>query len=443
MPSVDVVVLGCGWAGILASYFILRKNPNLKVVCIEASSTPGGLFKSQYVNGFIFDIGGSHVIFSSDSCVLQEMLMLLEGNVISHNRHAYIYTDGTLVPYPFENGIYVLPPEIRAELATHFILAQIELMKKRNWRPRNLRDWIVNVFGKAIAERYLIPYNKKIWKRPLEQISADWVYIPGRLPQPDIHNIMRSVAGIPTIGYVENAYFYYPAKGGIQALYDAILQELKNRDKSLSIKKGERVKVLKKLNDGYLINNRFKVDKVISTIPLPELVETMSAPEDVIKAARRLDYNQVIVVGVALDRPAPKQHWIYVPQHDIIFHRYAWISNYSEYNAPQGKSAVIAEITVPKNSPINVEWVKNKVLEDLSKIGIIRKEEILFVRAWVHTYGYPIYTISHKSDREIITNWLSEQDIIMLGRWGSWHYWNMDKVYENVLKTINNIAFRL
>lgn len=56
--------------------------------------------------------------------------------------------------------------------------------------------------------------------------------------------------------------------------------------------------MLKNLIDGYLINNRFKVDKVISTIPLPKLVEAMSTPEDVINAASRLDHKWAFLQNV-------------------------------------------------------------------------------------------------------------------------------------------------
>jgi len=57
----------------------------------------------------------------------------------------------------------------------------------------------------------------------------------------------------------------------------------------------------------------------VAAMPLPDLVGAFSdAPEEVAKAAERLDYNQVVVVGVALDRPAPDQHWVYVPGRSFV-----------------------------------------------------------------------------------------------------------------------------
>ncbi|MEM3479925.1 MAG: NAD(P)/FAD-dependent oxidoreductase, partial [Candidatus Bathyarchaeia archaeon] len=69
---------------------------------------------------------------------------------------------------------------------------------RRDRIPKNLSEWIYSFFGKWIAERYLVPYNLKIWKRPLEEIDVDWVYTLGRLPIPDWRDVVRSAMGQPT-----------------------------------------------------------------------------------------------------------------------------------------------------------------------------------------------------------------------------------------------------
>jgi UDP-galactopyranose mutase len=51
--------------------------------------------------------------------------------------------------------------------------------------------------------------------------------------------------------------------------------------------------------------------------------------------------------------------------------------------------------------------------------------------------------LDHVEGRQTVIRWLEEQDVKIVGKWGQWHYWNMDKVYDNVLETINNITFRL
>ena len=106
MIITDVLILGCGWTGITTAYYMTKKGID-NVICVDADLTLGGLMKTVNVNGFIFDIGGSHIIFSSNEHTLKDMLSFLNSNVVEHHRKAFIYLSNFLVPYPFENGLYV------------------------------------------------------------------------------------------------------------------------------------------------------------------------------------------------------------------------------------------------------------------------------------------------------------------------------------------------
>jgi len=100
----------------------------------------------------------------------------------------------------------------------------------------------------------------------------------------------------------------------------------------------------------------------------------------------------------------------------VVFHRYAWISNYSPENAPPGKSAVIAEITVPRGAEPDLERLKAETVRGLVELGVAREEDVLFVEAWRHKYGYPVYTLDHAKNRDAIHAWMREQGIIPVGR---------------------------
>ncbi len=429
MAAVDFAVLGCGWAGALLSYKLKEKFPGARVVCLEASSNPGGLLRTAVVDGFTFDTGGSHIIFSRDRGLLDEMLRFA-GDVVAHERRSFIVYDGYKIPYPFENGIYVLPPELRAEILVDFVEALLESARAgRN--PRNLKEWAESFFGKAMSREYIIPYNEKIWKRPAESIASDWLYTPGRLPLPDWRDVVRSGAGVPTTGYREQATFYYPRTGGIQSLYEGVVSAAKRL--GVAFIWGYRVAKLEK-RGRWLVNGEIEARSVISTLPLVELPAILDAPSDVERAAASLQYNRVVVVGVALRKEAPQEHWVYVPQREIVFHRYAWVSNYSPLNAPPGHSALIAEVTVEPWRSLRVEEVVEEVIEGLKQLGIVSEseEEVVFTRAWVHEYGYPVYTRGHAEARSRVLGYLESCGVKSVGRWGSWHYWNMDRVLAEV-----------
>jgi len=102
-----------------------------------------------------------------------------------------------------------------------------------------------------------------------------------------------------------------------------------------------------------------------------------------------------------------------VPDWRVPFHRYAWISNYGE-DLPPSKSALIAEITVPPSEKVDVDALKHETVRWLAELGVIREEDVAVVATWFHKYGYPIYTLSHSKDTQIIEGELRKTDIITL-----------------------------
>lgn len=442
MITSDFIVLGCGWAGILASYYMLKRG--LSVTCIEREFTLGGLLRSEVIKGFTFDIAGSHIIFSRNNESLQEIKAFLDGNIVKHYRKTFVLINNTPVPYPFENGLSMLPPSMRAEILVSFIEALLEVYRNPGWRPRNLREWIYGYFGKEIARLYLEPYNEKIWKRPLDEVDVDWVFIPGRLPVPDWRDVVRSGAGVPTEGYREQAIFYYPLRGGVQALYDSVLEKVSSM--GLRLVRGIEVREVRRVEDRWIVNGVFEGRKLISTIPLNELVEAMAAQEDIVKIAKHLDYNSLAVVGVALEGKAPDMHWVYVPDRSIAFHRYSWISNYSPYNTPDPNrySSILVEISIPPAIEVNPERLVEESLEGLKKLGVISESggEILFSKLWVHRYAYPLHTIQSNKARERLMEFIRESGVMVLGRWGTWRYLNTDKILEESLRLVTNINSR-
>ena len=422
--NIIVAILGCGWSGVLVSIKMKTFYPMADVVCIDRDFY-GGLLGSEVVNGYLFDIGGTHVVFSRKCEIIEGITM--GGEWVARERKAYVFLNNNFIPYPFENGIYVLPPEDRARYGLSLIKALIDY---RDVKPANFKEWILRTFGEEVAKDYLIPYNEKIWKRPLDKISADWVYIPGRLPLPSLEDIVKSVAGIPTIGYKENALFYYPRRGGIikQWEYKCSYAE------SLGVKfLRMEVREVRLSSNEYIVNGTLRAQRIINTLPLKEAPSIFDLSDEARRAAERLDYNSVVVVGLGLRKHAPPQHWVYVPNKHVIFHRYAWISNYGE-DTPPGRAVLIAEVTVPPTWKIDLEEVESKVIQDLTELNIIKEGEIDVVKSWFHKYGYPIYTLTHKENVKTIVRELADRGVLTFGRWGSWQYWNTDRIYEEAVK---------
>ena len=113
MKSVDFLILGGGWTGLLVAKELASKFQSASIAVLEASSENnlGGLLKSEYIKGFTFDTGGPHILFSKNKEILSKISDILGKNVRQFERKAVVYYENKYVPYPFENGIYTLEPK--------------------------------------------------------------------------------------------------------------------------------------------------------------------------------------------------------------------------------------------------------------------------------------------------------------------------------------------
>ena len=244
---------------------------------IEASKPGelGGLLRTEEIDGFTFDCGGPHLLFSREDKILSEITGILKPNYSKRSRDNFVFYKGQYIPYPFENGVYKLHPEERVKMVKGIIDRMLYIAKDGEWKPKHFLEWITGFFGDYMADEYLIPYNKKIWKRPLDKMAADWVYSPGRLPFPELENMLLTVAGIPNTGYKEQAYFYYPNAGGIASLFNS-LREMVSLKGAKIIASKKVVSVNINSDHTFNINNEIIAYKLISTIPLPELLMSLN-----------------------------------------------------------------------------------------------------------------------------------------------------------------------
>ncbi len=416
-----ICIAGGGLAGLSLAHHL--RETKLDFVIMEKDSRVGGLLKSEERNGYVFDTGGSHIIFSKNERTLKDMVNLI-GNVVMHRRRTFIHYKGKFIKYPFENGIYALSPEERYEILRDFVR---NIMAERK-KPENLRDFFVQMFGERMVEKYLGPYNEKIWKRKLEDMSMAWS--EDRLPQPPVEDVLRAAVGLETEGYLHQLRFFYPMHGGIESLPRALEREVGEK-----IKVREEIKSIK-VDDGVQVNGEH-CDYAVSTIPMPVLGAIIGGK--IGELSKALDYNSVTVVGLGVRGSIPDFHWLYVPDSDIAFHRLAFLSNYSPNMAPAGRGTIIAEIShKPKNT---VHDPVGQVIEGLESLNInVDVEESAY---WVNHFAYVVTNRDYFEVVPRIRKELERMRIYTLGRHGNWEYLNMDAVWDNSKKMANRLGAML
>src|SRR5690606_12137166 len=93
--------------------------------------------------------------------------------------------------------------------------------------PRNFEEFIYRVWGRGIAEHFAIPYNRKLWAVPLSEMETSW--LGGRVPMPDLEEMIRNAFSPAPRPMGPNARFGYPLRGGFQALMDGFLPHIGDR----------------------------------------------------------------------------------------------------------------------------------------------------------------------------------------------------------------------
>jgi UDP-galactopyranose mutase len=431
-----VVIVGAGPTGLSAAFTL---GPD--ALLLEQHGRVGGWCRSVESNGFTFDYAG-HIMFSADPYVHEMYEMLLGDNVHWQEREAWIFSKGVHTRYPFQGALYGLPPDVIKECVVGAIEARFGPLAKAKTPavngngtpeagpPRNFEEFIHRVWGAGIAKHFAIPYNRKLWAVPLDEMETSW--LGGRVPLPNLEEMIEGALRPVPRPMGPNARFGYPLRGGFQALMEGFLPHLRG-----PVRLNARVAAVcadrrtLTLSDGTEVH----YEQLISTMPLPTLVRLLGdeAPEDVRRAAAGLRHVAVRCVHLGIGREAlTDKHWIYYPE-DTVFHRVFAQGNASPHcNAPGG-FALTCEITYsPEYKPLpgDGDELTRRCVEDCVRVGLITRDDPVWAAVHVDMpCAYVIYDHSRAANVTTIRDWLLRHDILLAGRYAEWEYFNSDHAF--------------
>ncbi len=426
------LILGGGLAGLSLAYFL--KRPSL---ILEKELVPGGLCRSYELGNIWYDLG-PHILFSKNKEILSHLTSLTKTNLL--RRSNQIYYKDRLIKYPFENDLAALGPEERDYCLKMFLHNPYE-----NIRVNNMLDFFLKNFGEGITNLYLKPYNEKIWKCSLQNMDTQMVE---RIPKPPAEDIINSAKGIPTEGYVHQLYFHYPNTKGVSSIVEGYWSKLSPKAELVTSAEIKRIKKIKKK-----YNKKKETDKlhwwevktkektymsrrIINCLPLPELLKYLDAPESVKNLVTELKYNSLYIIIVQVKEDFLGENFsITFPEPEIIFHRLSKLNFLGEnYCLKPSGSTLLVEITFSPDSnlaKIAPQKIKEKVIKDLEKLNLIKKDQLINIDLKKIKYAYVIYDLGHRKRVDLILNYLREQGIYCCGRFAEFEYLNMDQIIEH------------
>ena len=416
----SIAILGAGPAGLSTAYY-LQKDYSLW----EKNNEVGGGCRTVNVNGFSFDYGG-HIFYTRQQEVRNLIGNLLKDDLRCLPREAWIYSKGTYTRYPFQANLYGLPVEVVKECILGLMKAKLKYGEKpKNYN--NFEDFIYKVFGEGIAKHFMITFNLKQWATPLKEMTTDWM---GKfIPLPSLEEVLEGSLKMSERCLGINANFIYPLKGGIQAIFNSFLPHLQN------LHLNSEITSISLKDKSFQVNGRAEqgYEKLISTLPLPELIKLIDPlPSEIKAAAQKLRWTSLYIVNIGVDRPSlSEKHRVYYPEEGFIFHKLGYYQNQSPHMVPVGKSAVSAEVSFSPHRPLNKETLIERTIEDLKKACVLYTDDkIILTHILILPYAYAIYNHQRQEAVSQIKNFLAEHDIYICGRYAQWEYQNME---QNIL----------
>lgn len=396
------LIIGAGISGL--SYAAATQHDYL---ILERDNAIGGYCKTIYDGDYIWDYSGHFFHFQHEYIKDYVMEKLSEEEVLKVNKYTQIYYKGLHVDFPFQTNIHQLEKE-------EFIDCLYDLFTvEENPKVETFKEMLYAKFGKSIAEKFLIPYNSKLYATDLNNLDVDAM---GRFfPYADKEQIVRNFRNSTNKSY--NSFFIYPKQGCIK-----VVEAVASRVDPSKIAFGESLIGVDLQRKIAQTNKReIHFGNLISTIPFPQLMDMAGMDYD----RSIYSWNKVLVFNLGFDSKGPERQncWLYFPDPELIFYRVGFYDNI----LGQDKTSLYVEIGFNHNDPIgDTSLLLERTLNDLRKAGIITDQKLVAHSDIVMDPAYVHITKKSEEDKKLKQKQLAASGVYSIGRYGDWKYCSLE-----------------
>jgi protoporphyrinogen oxidase len=401
------VVVGAGVSGLSFCNFLDSDD----YLILERDEAIGGYCKTVERDGFVWDYSGHffHFRHPEIEAWLRERM---EGEVVTVVKDSRILFKDRLIDFPFQKNIHQLPQD-------DFIDCLYELYFRPDGDAAESFEAMLHAkFGRGIAERFLVPYNEKLYACSLADLDADAM---GRFfPFADIDEIIRNFKRPDNSSY--NATFSYPARGAIQyiealargirpggiALNEA-LTAVDLAAKTLTTSKGRRI----------------QFEHLVSSAPLDALLDICGLETD----PHTFTANKVACFNLGFDRKGWEDvHWVYFPERKYAFYRVGWYDNIMDTD----RMSLYVEVGRPRGDDIDMDALQATVLADLETAGVVQGHKLVAHHRVVLDPAYVHINKRSLAAVERFRGELAASGVHPVGRYGGWTYCAIE---DNIVET--------
>ncbi len=411
MRDVDTLIVGAGISG-LATAAALGKGADC--VVLERDAEVGGYCKTVKRDGFTWDYSGHFFHFKRPEIESWLRARMPGQDVRTVKKLSYAQFAGRRIDFPFQKNIHQLPQQDFIDCLHDLYFARAPGQPPQP--EGNFKEMLYARFGRSIAEKFLVPYNEKLYATDLASLDRDAM---GRFfPHADLTDVVRNMKAPDNASY--NQTFTYPEGGAIEYV-KAFEREL--APDALHLSEGlEAIDLDRRV--ARTSKGEYHYRSLVTSAPFPALLSLCGIPY----AASDYTWNQVLVFNLGFDSKGPDDvHWMYFPAREVPFYRVGFYDNI--FGTP--RMSLYVELGFPAGATVDVQKERARVLEGLRATGLVTTQKLV---AEHHVLMNPAYVhITQRSLAEVarLKGELAAKGVHTIGRYGGWTYCSIE---DNIIE---------
>jgi protoporphyrinogen oxidase len=406
MERVRTLIVGAGVTGLAAAAFSRDDD----YLVIEGDREIGGYCKTVRRDGFVWDYSGHFFHFRHADVEAWLRARMADQKIRTVVKRALIAYGGRLIDFPFQKNIHQLPRDEFIDCLHDLYFAKAES------NEGSFAEMLYARYGKAIADKFLVPYNEKLYACDLSTLDRDAM---GRFfPHADLGDVIRNMKTADRSSY--NATFTYPEGGAIQYI-QALASALPAR--AIALEEPLRsIDLARKI--ARTSRREIAFQRLISSVPLHRFAAICALPHD----PAAFTWNKVLVFNLGFDRKGPTGvHWIYYPDRERVFYRIGFYDNIFDSD----RMSLYVEVGFPRDAEVDVAGTRARVLQDLAREGLVTDHQLVAEHSVIMDPAYVHITKASLAERERMGALLQARDVYSIGRYGGWTYCSIE---DNVVE---------
>jgi|GEM_PF-1424373 len=427
----EIILVGLGVSGLACAMELHQQG--ITFSAFEKEPVPGGLTRSERIDGFTFDYG-PHVILETpklfdrlsldiDDCACQSTIFLDTSNVLT-------------ISSPIQHHLHHLSLKQKIWVFSDILRRNATRVSQN---PSNFKEHILSQSGKTLFELFFQGYETKRLRFPLTSIDGS---MPNRIQPPAMSQLfgVRQIAAQSACGG-HDTRFKYPHAGGIDNLPKAMMATLPNNQLNFGHVLSEID--LQKKQVTFTSHRQAFFEHLVLSLPLPEIILLIkNVPKVITEAAEQLIFSSLYILNLGLDTPlSPRWAIGRIPRQDTDFYRVTIPTHYSKTCAPVGSDSLTVEVAHHEQRyPLSEPEVRQRIYAGLKQLGILSCQDSIAVE-WLHNlrYGHIIYNHQTRAALELIFAYLHENGVYGCGKYGEWRDMLMSHAMQSGIATAQRV----